>query len=177
MAYSKCFSAQNLIWCYGNFTKKYNSDFLDIMTCDSWFFKMGKKTKMWNLRRFFSFSISNIFVELLARHIKLCIFWKNSFRSTQKCKIKSLENILSKSTGLSKWQNFENSKFGQSLEAWKTQCLKRKIGSKSWVFERIRLCLSENYYGDIKTGLFIFRKALQVMILFSTQISPFLPEN
>ena len=55
MAYSKCFSAQTLIVCYRDFTKKQNSDYLDIMTCDNWVLKIGKKMKILILRRFFYF--------------------------------------------------------------------------------------------------------------------------
>ena len=38
----------SLLWkvFYGNFTKKRKSDSLDIMTCDNWVFKMGKKTNI-----------------------------------------------------------------------------------------------------------------------------------
>ena len=43
MAYSKCFNAETLIVCHGNFTKKQNSDCLDITACDNWVFKIGKK--------------------------------------------------------------------------------------------------------------------------------------
>ena len=67
MAYSKCFNAQTLIVYYGSFTKKQNSDCLDIMTCGNWVFKMGKKTKIQISWRF-SFPISKIFVELLVTH-------------------------------------------------------------------------------------------------------------
>ena len=74
MAYSKCFNSQTLIVSFGNFPKKQNSDYLDIMTCDNWVFKMGKKDKNSDFMEMFSFLISNIFVELLVTHIKLYIY-------------------------------------------------------------------------------------------------------
>ena len=40
MACSKYFNLQTLTVCYGNFTKKQNSDCLDL---DNWLFKIGKK--------------------------------------------------------------------------------------------------------------------------------------
>ena len=107
-----------------------------------------QKIRFW---RDFKILISNISVELVVTHKTIYIFWKNSLSSTQKSKIWSSENILSKSKGLSKWQNFEHYKFGQSLEAWNPES-EKKIGSKFWFFERIRLCLSENYYGNLKQG-------------------------
>ena len=73
MAYSKCFSAQTLIVCYGNFAKKQNSDCLYIMTYENRVFKMRKRQKF-GFNRDFSFSISNIFLELLVTHVKLYIF-------------------------------------------------------------------------------------------------------
>ena len=89
MAYSKCFSAQTLIVCYRDFIKKQNSDYLDIMTCDNWVLKKGKKDENFDFTKIFLFLISNIFVELLLTHIKWRILWKNSLNSTQECKIKS----------------------------------------------------------------------------------------
>ena len=52
-------------------------------------FQNGKKDENSDFMEIFSFSISNIFVELLVTHIKLYIFWKNSLSSTQKWKTKS----------------------------------------------------------------------------------------
>ena len=78
MTYSKCFNSQTVIVCYENFTKKQNSDCLNLMTCDNWVFKMGKKDENSDFTEIFSFWFSNIFVELLVTHIKLHIFWKNS---------------------------------------------------------------------------------------------------
>ena len=64
MAYSKCFNAQTLKECYGNFTKKKKSDCLDMMTCG--FSKIKKKKdKNLDFTEIFSFLISNILVELL----------------------------------------------------------------------------------------------------------------
>ena len=107
----------------------------------------------------------------LVTHIKLYIFWKNSLNSTQKCKIKSFKDILSNSRGLSKWQNFENLKFrGLELSVQKNFLFKFLSfwKNKSLSFWKL---------WEYKTGLFLFRKALQVMILFRTQINNFLPEN
>ena len=66
MAYSKCFNAQTLILCYGNFIKKQNSDCLDIIN-DLWQlgFQYRKKDENPDFTEIYSFSISNVFVELL----------------------------------------------------------------------------------------------------------------
>ena len=50
MTYSKCFNAQTLMVCYGNFPKKQNSEYNRIN--NNWVFKMGKKTKNQILKRF-----------------------------------------------------------------------------------------------------------------------------
>ena len=66
MAYLKCFSAQTLILCYGNFTKKQNLDCLHIIN-DFWQlgFQYRKKDEISDFTEIYSFLISNIFVELL----------------------------------------------------------------------------------------------------------------
>ena len=73
--------------CYGNFTRKQNSDCLDMMTCDNWVFKMGKKQNS-DFMETFSFSISNIFVELLVTHIKQYIY------SSQRTHSAHLKNVI-----------------------------------------------------------------------------------
>ena len=90
-------------------------------------FQNGKKDENFDFTEIFSFLISNIFAELFVTHKTIYIFWKNSLSSTEKCKIKSFYDILSKSRGLSKWQNFENRRFRQSLEALNSVSEKKKI--------------------------------------------------
>ena len=57
MAYSKCFNAQTLIECYGNFTKKKKSDCLDMMTCGFSKIKKKKRQKFGFYRDFFIFDL------------------------------------------------------------------------------------------------------------------------
>ena len=71
MAYSKCLNSQTLIVRYANFTKMQNSYFLDIMTIG--FFQNGKENKNSDFMKIFSYSVSNIFVELLVTHKKIYI--------------------------------------------------------------------------------------------------------
>ena len=84
MVYSKCFNVQTMLAWYGNFPRKQNLDFLEVMTCDNWVFKVGRKNKNLDFTGIFSFSDSNIFVELLVINIKLYIFWKKFLSSTQR---------------------------------------------------------------------------------------------
>ena len=57
MAYSKCFNAQTLIECYGNFIKKKKSDCLDMMTCGFSKIKKKKRKKFGFYRDFFIFDL------------------------------------------------------------------------------------------------------------------------
>ena len=57
MAYSKSFNAQTLIVCYGNFTKKQNSDHSDMMTCNNWVFELRKDKNSDFMEIFFIFDL------------------------------------------------------------------------------------------------------------------------
>ena len=142
--YSKWFSAQTLIICYGNFPKKQNSDSLDIMTCDNQVFKMGKNMKIQVL-----FTSLDVFVNLFVTHIKLYKFWKLP---------QLMQNKVISKCPIGFQKGFQN---GKILKTAKFRDLE-SFWKVLWEF---------------RTGLSLSRKASQVMILFSIQISPFLLEN
>ena len=114
-------------------------------------FQNGKKDENSDFMEIFSFSISNIFVELLVTHIKLYIYsertpsalLKNGKQSHFKISYQNLK-------GFQNGKSLKITNLGKVLRPG-TQCSKNNL-FQNLIFKRIRLCLSENYYGNLKHG-------------------------
>ena len=136
------------------------------------FSKWEKRQKFVFYRDFFILISNNTFVELLVTHKTMYI--QKELPQLYYSKIKAFWNILSKFRALKK------------ATFWKSQIWTRfrglepsvkKIGSKFWFFSKNKAFSFWKLLWEFKTGQSLFRKALQVIILFSTQISPFLLEK